>query len=336
MKYKKIILTDTYYNLMLILLNEDIDLEKIFFFFGENIKINKKLKSYTIKKNRIVNKFGFFILEILNILKLYFICKKYNLDKITVSGQDHIVGANFFKKRFKIFLYEDGIANYSEKILKNQSELKERLFKEKNILKKIICKSILISPSFGFDDNVLKVYLTGLDNIPSFIKDKVELINVQELWNKKTIEKQVEILNTFSFDSNIKERIKGKTTILFTQPLSEDNVISEIEKIEIYSKILKNYSKDEVVIKTHPRETTDYKKIFKDYLILDNPFPFEIMNLLGIKFKRAVTLFSTAALALGDEVEVDFYGTQVHENIFKVFGDCKNIMETNKFLKEFK
>lgn len=50
MKYKKIILTDTYYNLMLILLNEDIDLEKIFFFFGENIKINKKLKSYTIKK----------------------------------------------------------------------------------------------------------------------------------------------------------------------------------------------------------------------------------------------------------------------------------------------
>ncbi|MEG2256476.1 MAG: glycosyltransferase family 52, partial [Cetobacterium sp.] len=122
--------------------------------------------------------------------------------------------------------------------------------------------------------------------------------------------------------------------ILFTQPLSEDNIITEEEKIEIYLKIIKKYPKDRLIIKTHPREKTNYKNIFKEYLVLDNPFPFEILNILDVKFNKAITLFSTAALGLGKEVEVDFYGTEVHIKILERFSSCDSIMKRNCFLEE--
>ena len=65
-----------------------------------------------------------------------------------------------------------------------------------------------------------------------------------------------------------------------------------------------------------------------------HPFPFEILNLLDVKFNKAITLFSTAALGLGKEVEVDFYGTEVHMNILERFGSCENIMKRNCFLRK--
>lgn len=38
----------------------------------------------------------------------------------------------------------------------------------------------------GLHKNVKKVYLTELSEIPKAIKDKVEIINLEELWNKKS------------------------------------------------------------------------------------------------------------------------------------------------------
>ncbi|MGL5780407.1 glycosyltransferase family 52, partial [Cetobacterium sp.] len=215
--------------------------------------------------------------------------------------QDHLLYSILGLNSKKCYLVEDGLLDYQRK----------------KINKKIN-----------------KIYLTGLASIPKELSHKVELINLKELWNKKTLKEQSEILDIFLFDLNIKEKIKGRDIVLFTQPLSEDNVITEEEKIEIYSKIAKKYPKNRLIIKIHPREKTNYKNIFKEYLVLDNPFPFEILNLLDVKFNKAITLFSTAALGLGKGVEVDFYGTEVHDKILERFGSCDNIMERNCFLKE--
>lgn len=186
----------------------------------------------------------------------------------------------------------------------------------------------------GLEKEIKKIYLTGLAPIPEKIFHKVEIISLKKLWNKKTLEEQNKILDIFSFDLDIKDKIKERDIILFTQPLSEDKIITEEEKIKIYSKIIKKYPKNRLIIKIHPREKTNYRNIFEGYLILDNPFPFEILNLLNVKFKKAVTLFSTAALSLGKEVEVDFYGTEVHTKILERFGSCDNVMKRNCFLEE--
>lgn len=246
-----------------------------------------------------------------------------NNKEIDVYGNDNLLYMTPFKIK-KINLIEDGIINYS--LIK---EKKNWLYK----IKRGLLLDIISGHSYGTAKYVKKIYLTGLAPIPKEIANKVEIIDLKELWNKKTLEEQSEILDIFSFDLDIKEKIKKRDIILFTQPLSEDNIITEEEKIEIYSKIIRKYPKERLIIKTHPREKTNYKNVFKDYLVLDNPFPFEILNLLDVKFNRAITLFSTAALGLGKEVEVDFYGTEAHPKILEKFGSCTNIMKRNCFLE---
>lgn len=329
----KLIIENTEYSVLLYLLIEKYNLNDIFI-FSRKLSICKNLK----KENLYILNYGNFsesklysknlLLQIVryyyDIFKSYLIiCKiRRKLSKDTIIyGNDDLYISKFFKKNI-FYILEDGCLNYEQpplKINKFKNFIKLTYFKDK---------------SFGKSDKVKKIYLTGLAPIPKEIAHKVEFVNLKELWNKKTLEEQNEILDIFSFDLNIKEKIKERDIILFTQPLSEDSIITEEEKVEIYSKIIKKYPQNRLIIKTHPREKTNYKDIFKEYLILDTPFPFEILNLLDVKFNKAITLFSTAALSLGKEVEVDFYGTEVHSKTLEKFGSCDNIMKRNCFLGE--
>ncbi|WP_281699514.1 glycosyltransferase family 52 [Cetobacterium somerae] len=283
-------------------------------------------KMYKKKKKIILSSLGTFKS---GIFKHYLNLVKYKLKKpdknIKVYGNDHTyISIPYWKNEF--YLIEDGTLNYTF------------FYKRKKSIKEKIKRIIKLLPSdkkcYGLRENIKKIYLTGVGPIPKEIYHKVEIIDLKELWNKKNLEEQNEILDIFSFDLNIKEKIKGRNIILFTQPLSEDSVITEEEKLKIYLEIIKKYPKERLVIKTHPREKTDYKNIFQECLVLDNPFPFEILKLLDVEFNKAVTLFSTAALGLGKEVEIDFYGTEVHMKILERFGSCDNIMKRNCFLKE--
>ena len=64
--------------------------------------------------------------------------------------------------------------------------------------------------NYGRNGNAQKIYLTGLASVPKEISSKVEIINLKELWNKKSILEQNKILEIFSFDLNTKEKIKDK------------------------------------------------------------------------------------------------------------------------------
>ncbi|SJZ58269.1 Glycosyltransferase family 52 [Cetobacterium ceti] len=236
-------------------------------------------------------------------------------ENIEVYGNDNLEISIPYRK-YGMKLIEDGTINYSFfHGMKKRKTLKNKM---KDILRIVPSEK----KSFGLDERVEKIYLTGLMEIPREIEKKVEIINMKNLWEGKSEEERENILEIFDFNRDVLEKLKGRDIILFTQPVSEDCDFDELEKVTIYEEILKNYPKERVVIKTHPREKTKYRDFFPDYLVLDKPFPFELLNLLGVKFKKSVTLFSTAALGLGEDVEVDFYGTRVHPEIEKKFGSC--------------
>ena len=300
--------------LIFLLLNSEKP-EEIFWIFDDKIEIrNKTIKSFKVERNK-----GLFDL-VKKSIKYYFYFKilsiKYNLKNLIVYGCDHIIGAKFFLKRNKFILLEDGTQNY-----------------EKNTYKRSLKNRLFSIPVFGVYKNVEKIYLTGLAPIPEEIKDKVEIINLKELWNKKSKVEKEEILSIFGFNNEIINNLKGKNKILYTQPLSEDGVISEEEKIELYRQIIKNYDEKELIIKKHPREKTDYKTIFDKVEVLNQSFPAELFDLLDIKFKKAITIFSTAAL-LDKEIEIDFYGTEIHPKLVKKFGRIDNIIKSNKKISE--
>ena len=89
-----------------------------------------------------------------------------------------------------------------------------------------------------------------------------------------------------------------------------------------------------MIIKTHPKEKTNYREYFPEALILDNVFPSEFFILFDVKFDKAITLCSTAALNLKDVKEIDFYGSEIHPKLLKAEGSYESIFKRNKFLNE--
>lgn len=90
--------------------------------------------------------------------------------------------------------------------------------------------------------------------------------------------------------------ISEESTLLLTQPLAEDNLLSHSKKIALYQYLVKKYNVGKLYIKVHPREREDYTKIFPNAVILgNNGVPFELLLLKeNFHFKRAITAFSTA------------------------------------------
>ena len=91
-------------------------------------------------------------------------------------------------------------------------------------------------------------------------------------------------------------QISEESTLLLTQPLVEDKLLSQSKKNALYKYLVKKYAIGKLYIKVHPREKEDYTKIFPNAVILGNRnIPFELLLLKeNFHFKRAITAFSTA------------------------------------------
>lgn len=316
-KYKNIIIVGTNYSLLIALLL--LKMEDCYIFLANNLKCNIEnsiLKNNIYNTNLYLKKKGIFgILNYYYNFMLYFYkVKKYKNTRTNFYVNSCLREIGILSK---YNLLEDGTVDY--KIAEHSK------FSLKNILKLDFRRNVF--------NKIKKIYLTGLAPIPEEIRDKVEIIDLRELWNKKSDIEKKEILNVFGFDRRIVNSIKNKKYILYTQPLSEDKVLLEDEKIELYSKILKNYDKNNVILKKHPREKTNYKKNFPDIEVINQVFPAELLSFLDIHFEKAITIFSTAALT-DKKGNVDFYGTEIHPKLLKKFGSQDNIMKRNAFLDE--
>jgi hypothetical protein len=81
-----------------------------------------------------------------------------------------------------------------------------------------------------------------------------------------------------------------------------------------------NYDRGTLLIKKHPRETFDYKILFPDIPVFEKPIPIQLFDLLGVRFKRAITVFSSAVASFDYDIKIDWYGTEISEALLKNFG----------------
>lgn len=147
---------------------------------------------------------------------------------------------------------------------------------------------------YGSHKNVKNVYLTNKHDNP-LIKDKVRVIDIKERWNDLTNEEQEKILEIFNVNIEGIDFNK-KTALLLTQPLAEStlNTMDEKEEIEIYNEIIDKFEDYQIIIKPHPRDTKDFKKIFPNVKIIDKNFPIEILTLIEINPTVVCSIVSTA------------------------------------------
>lgn len=319
-KYNDSCYINSMYTLLqfLLLRNRD-ERKKTFYFLGRGISkdIAKHFENSWHLNTKFKNEKG--LKRYIKIYLLYRDLEKFIIEENLINKimymQDNMSYSQFFLNHMKnCYLLEDGFSNY--KVTAFKKKTKKGI---KKIRDKFLKRYKHEYQTFGLSERIKKIYLTGIMEIPEVIKNKVEIINLREKWDKLQNNEKEEILNIFDLKLeefyNL-EKYSDKVLII-TQPLSEDGIISEEEKISIYKEIIDKYPVKDIIIKSHPREKTDYKKIYSDIETINRRFPLELLMLLGIYFKTVVTVFSTAALNFKGISNVHFIGTEKYPNLLK-------------------
>lgn len=330
-KWEKFFYIDTLYSLFICLLLEN-NLDKNFYFFSNKFPkvVMKNLKNkLIIKEIRSIKIVDYIVNAILfRIIKLFFYKKTKNKKFYIHDATDF---AQYFFNNFNsIFIsIEDGTLNYNSQFLNEKLEKANRKVNfSKKIKRNFVYGIKKIYPPLGVSEKVEKIILTGVLPIPEVIKSKVEIINIEEKWNSLIKEKQREILSIFNIKIEEFEALKNNVNkvLLLTQPLLEDGIMSEGEKINIYKNILQERNIKEVYIKIHPRENTDYIGELQNIKvhIIKKDFPVEVLFLLNINFIKVITLFSTAALNFKGKGEIEFIGTKNYPKLIEKFGVIEN------------
>ncbi len=88
--------------------------------------------------------------------------------------------------------------------------------------------------------------------------------------------------------------------------MAEDGMMSEEDKIKIYRGIVSKYGEENVILKPHPREKTNWTEVFPDMPVIPRQIPMELLSKM-VKLERVATFFSTAAFGTLPDDKVDFY-----------------------------
>ena len=281
-----------------------IKLEKYYKFIKFNFKSNKFIKLFTF-----YYKINYFLPKKLNSILI-------NSRRIISFSDQDVVTRYFIKNKKNIDLYEHGSVNYQENFDDLTQKIKSKIFG--------------MEKPYGRNKYIKNIYLRGTGKIPKDIENKVILIDIEYLWSLIEKESEDRIFEIFGLDSEEIKKVRSKEIILFTQPFSEDNVLSEKEKIELYKHIIENYNIEKLLIKSHPREKTNYKKEFPKITVIDQRIPSELLLFTKANFSRVVTVFSTSISIFLKKSEVDFYGTEAHPKLFKYYGNVDFFFKKNK------
>ena len=280
-------------NLVIIVKNEikDIIIKKL--------KGKYNILEYSFSPNRVLRLFSFYY-------KIYIILPnnlKYLLNKveriISFSDQDAIT-RYFIKNKKYIDLYEHGNINYKTEFNNIEQKIKKILFR--------------MEKPYGRNEYVKNIYLRGTGIIPEDIKSKVVIIDLEKIWENINNDGKKNILEIFGLDIKEINDIQDKEMILFTQPFSEDGVLTEREKLDLYKKIIDKY----------------YNNEFSDITILEKAFPSELLLFMGLKIKKVITVGSTVVSIFSGRSEIDFYGAEVHPKILKYYGNIDFFIKRNR------
>lgn len=169
---------------------------------------------------------------------------------------------------------------------------------------------------FAKNNQCKELLVTKIDSVEYLKGKKQILINFSEEWGKASKEKKDFILNVYDLNYNDAELLNTKKIILFTQPLG----LGEKYQVDIFRKIIHKYEQNDLVIKVHPRDTLNYEKYFPESIVYRKRVPSQLLDLLGIRFERAVTLFSSAVDEFTYPINIDWYGTSFDERLKDKWG----------------
>ena len=301
------------------------EIDKTFFICGENInyEILEFLK-YKMQIKRFKTKY------FSNVINYFYF--KYKIQKINhifpnkIYAQDNILFAPLVIKKSKYTLIEDSpliCSIYSKSKKKNHKNLK-------SFILRLLYGEIHFN-CFGNNEQCDELLLTQDDNADYIQNKKKTLVKINYKWSNFNDKHRQFILNLFGLKLEDINLLKSKKYILFTQPLTDFKCIDYKTQELIYRKILSNYEEGSVLIKVHPRDKLNYREIFPKYKVFSKKIPSQLLELVGIQYEKAITVFSTAAITTKGCKDVDWYGTRIHQELYNEIGDKPNPLKKCSF-----
>lgn len=190
----------------------------------------------------------------------------------------------YFVKRFPdnyLRIIEDGARNYIIRISN------AKLLKRKYLLRTYI--------GDGFDKNVKEINLQFPEQLDERLRHKGTRLELRQMQDNLSARDNQRILNVFMNGETVQLNDQKKILII-TQPLSEDNFVTEQYKVSLYDKMIEEHAHNhEVYIKPHPRELTNYQeKLHRPFIEIPRNFPLEMFDLMeNIRFDKGITIFSS-------------------------------------------
>lgn len=229
---------------------------------------------------------------------------------IYIFNDDSFFGKWFNQCNIPYHLLEDGLNHYSITPIKKQQNY---IFIRK-------CLGIFCG-HHGLSSRMIDLEVNSKEKIPEILKKKAIAVPRANLFNQLTIQQKkilIDIFNANQINQSFNDYSNKETTLLITQPLSEDLIISHEKKIKIYQELIRRYAHGQVFIKPHPREKEDYSSIFPNSIILNlQDIPLEILDFFpNFHFTYGITAFSTSLDSLNKinhKVFMGYNWTVYHE-----------------------
>lgn len=164
-----------------------------------------------------------------------------------------------------------------------------------------------------------KVYLTEPNDSPLLVGKECEIHTLTSLWKQSSNTKKDFVRSIFRISKEEVQVPQG--SVFLTQPLVDDGILTASEYKALLDKLFAHYPFSELCIKVHPRDTYDYTTNFPDSQLITKPISLELLFLLGWRCNRIISICSTAVNAIPTDVDVDWFGPEIHPKLTAYFGN---------------
>lgn len=213
----------------------------------------------------------------------------WNLNKLYTNSNYFF---SKFKGKYEINFFEDG----SNVFLSKKSPV--------SFSKKLLQKVLNVYTTESAIKFVKKIYVSYPKEYPNYMQNKIiernissELVNLPDAAKKR--------LNHVFLPKSINFNNIGKMTdksILFTQPLYRDQILTEKEQKRLYDGLIKKYAhmSKVLIVKKHPRDEMRYTLV-KNCIVLPRKFPSELLSMYDITFQNSIGVNSSATKSIKAE-----------------------------------
>lgn len=322
--FSRVCIVGPVYTLLYYLLNSTVEeIDHTFFFVSEGLplSVRKNLPHYYLVKKRKKT-----IPDIIfrSYLRFFSNLRWPFLKNTPIYALDHMFFSSAIIGKKSYTLLEDApfIASFYFDSASHKQYLKKLSSGWRRTIIDFFFGPVFLRP-FGENPQCKEIIFSENDYPASFSNKKIQINSLDYLWNQMNKEKKDRILAIFNLTDDDINLISSKPTIILTQPFFNEHEVTKEEHIQIYANIIKQYPPEEIILKTHARDHIPYRKYFPDIAVFDKPIPIQLFNLLDIRFRKAVTTFSSAILSFPYDLEIEWLGTKVHPKLFAIYGEIK-------------